>query len=227
MATPSNRSPLPFTGDQISNLAFRRLPHRVLPIYEIVFPLRFDVIVRAAWLRTFYVDNFGLYDDDFEAFSDLARATSNITGLQDVYLRWNWWQYHCLPAQTTLQAVFDEDLKWTVETYRLLNSLGWQSESPRIRIAVSRTPLPGIDGRIRKESQFLMTGHHRLAALLAMGIQELGPEQYEYFVFHGYSHFFTSDIWQPNYDTFASYFDHLTDNRKSELLYHAGLLNAC
>jgi hypothetical protein len=144
-----------------------------LDIKQLVYPLRYDVVVRRDFIR-FCEKRWQLYEADFESFFLKAMAQPYYTWFYHVYV-----PRMCAKFIGDSVAINDEyakRVKATVELYRLISSQGFNPAFP-IMPNTGENILKTASGRATGAKYYMADGCHRLACLMVLGYKSI-PKEY-------------------------------------------------
>ncbi len=143
-------------------------------IYDLVCPLRYDISVRADFIR-FLVDNAYLSTADFDAISEHPATKAYYTWFKEVAVR------RFLPEiyhdDNRVHERFYERFMNVQALWASMRSQGFDHTYP-VRLT-SGNLVHEVNGKTVDTSFFAGDGCHRIACLLVMGKDVLEPEEYE------------------------------------------------
>ena len=156
-------------------------PRKPVDLGPVLFPQRFDLIKRAEFVP-FYLENRDLWDQDEEAFLDLARESELVTYLHPLatgeryshFLRSAPWSEKRIVGRS--KRLFRKNARCHVKLYHSIVDGGWDPGYP-IRLKRLRNPQLPISGRSITNNTVFSDGQHRLIILISQGQRELLPEQ--------------------------------------------------
>lgn len=157
----------------------RRLFHCVRPgaepvdIWDLVSPLRYDIVVRAQYF-SFFSAHRTLFADDFEEYVRRATELPYFTWFVEVAARWQ--RRYAQGDRHDLMVGFRTRLRRSAELHRRFELEGFDARFP---IALRLVVRPATTtGKVINRPFFVGDGCHRLALLLASGEQVLSPDRY-------------------------------------------------
>jgi hypothetical protein len=144
-----------------------------LTIWQIIHPLRYDVLIRKSFVD-FYKTNRDLYSNDFDSFILLAK--------KHVYYDWftnvlvvRYLSRH-IGNEKMLAKQFEKRIIATANLYDSVSNHGFDIRTPII-LYTGKTILPTESGRQTGAKYYMGDGCHRLACLMSLGYRSI-PKQY-------------------------------------------------
>jgi len=140
-----------------------------IPIYPLVYPLRYDILVRKTFFD-FYESHSQIYRDDLDAFIDLAR--------KHVYHAWFTrvliprFEADSLNDERHIHALFVKRVRSAVALHDSIRKRGFDTAHPIIPYTGERI-LPTSTGYSSSQEYYMGDGCHRLACLMSMGYRSL------------------------------------------------------
>jgi len=145
-----------------------------IKIYDLICPLRYDIQVRADFIR-FLVDNNYLSEKDMDIILHAPAAQRYLTYFREIpYRRRN-------PAHSHDEEHFRERFRQRVikvqDLWKSVSSRGFDHSQPvRLR---SGDVIQEVNGKSFATRYYAGDGCHRIACLWIMGKESLEPEEYE------------------------------------------------
>jgi len=168
-----------------------------IAITELVCPLRYDVYVRREFL-SFYRAHRDLYENDFEAFVQRARASSYyIWYMQSEAVRCN---AHLRDHPDALEQAFAKRIRRSVELYQRITREGYSAQYPITLKSAERLLPPTTDragpstGKSVSNRYFLADGCHRVAVLMELGYRVIPAEFFRVKCYREFSPFDSTSL---------------------------------
>ena len=161
----------------------RRLHERIIPgreigerikIYDLVYPLRYDILVRADFIR-FLAENEQLPTSDIGMMLEHPAARAYQAWFKEVAVRR--FSSEIYNDHLLVQERFRERVEKVRRLWESITSQGFDHSTP-VRLGGGRDIID-VNGKIIDASYFAGDGCHRTACLLVMGKAVLEPEEYE------------------------------------------------
>jgi hypothetical protein len=144
-----------------------------VPIWPLVSPLRYDILVRRAYFEHLAAHR-EQHDRDFDQYAREAREHPYFTWFRDIMCVA--WQPDVLRSEDALEAAWRRRLRAASELADSFARSGFDERFPITLYAGFRVG-PTATGRRVDRDLFAGDGNHRLALLLAAGQTELLPGQ--------------------------------------------------
>lgn len=171
---------IPSAGREWVRSALRGNPYRIerspdaVSIGELVSPLRYDVLLRVGHFE-FVAAHRELFDDDSEAYEELARAEPYFVWYERVMVPT--WRPHLREDRDGFERAWRERLRASVELHDSFARSGFDPAHP-IELLAGFSVRPTPTGKRPARVLFAGDGNHRLALLIAAGQELLYPSQY-------------------------------------------------
>lgn len=144
-----------------------------LDIWPLIFPLRYDILVRKAFFD-FYEENKDLAKTDFNEFMELARAHQYYDWYRKVLVvRYS---PHLLNDENKLNLAYEGRVKQSIKLYDSIRANGFDINYPIIPYTGENVHQADT-GRVVKSQYYMGDGCHRLACLMTLGYKTL-PSEY-------------------------------------------------
>lgn len=143
-------------------------------IGDIVSPLRYDILLRAAHFR-FHSQHRDLYAGDFESYQRLAREQGYFTWFERIMVPS--WLPQLVGDPQGFDAAWRERLRASAALHESFERRGFDREFP-IELYAGREVLRTRTGKRTSRTLFAGDGNHRLSLLLEAGHDVLEPSEY-------------------------------------------------
>ena len=154
---------------------YRREPGRVpVRIGDLVSPLRYDVLVRAAHFE-FHAAHRELFAADFAGYEERARSTAYRAWFERVMAPA--WLAHLADDAEGLEEAWRDRLRRAAALHESFQQRGFDRAHP-IELHAGRTVRPAATGKRASRALFAGDGNHRLALLMAAGREVLEASEY-------------------------------------------------
>jgi hypothetical protein len=165
-------------------------PAEELPIWPLVSPLRYDVVVRLDHFR-FIERNEELAKRDYEAYFRAALEEPYFVWFRDIFCK----RFHpdLLESESILENSFHNQLRKARRLFSSFTRNGYDAKRP-LMIKTAVDIVPTETGKELSQKYFVGDGCHRLALLLSAGERSLSPR---YFRIRGYESLLPVDNTQP------------------------------
>jgi hypothetical protein len=160
--------------------ALRGNPYRIEPgdrplrIGELVSPLRYDVVLRKRHFE-FLREHRDLFDEDFDAYEKRARQEPYFIWFERVMVPS--WLPEAMDDPRAFKAAWRDRLRRSYELLDSFEKSGFDPAQP-VEVLAGRSVRSTATGKDLARTVFAGDGNHRLALLMACGVDELTGAQY-------------------------------------------------
>jgi hypothetical protein len=171
---------IPAGGRAWMRAALRGNPYRIEPgdrpirIGELVSPLRYDVLLRKRHFE-FLREHRDLFAEDFDAYEKRARQEPYFVWFERVMAPS--WLPEVMDDQGAFETAWRERLRRSFELLTSFEKSGFDPAYP-VELLAGNSVAPTATGKRLARSVFAGDGNHRLALLMAAGVDELTGAQY-------------------------------------------------
>lgn len=144
-------------------------------IGDLVSPLRYDVLLRKRHFE-FVARNRELFVDDFDAYERLARAEPYFVWFERVMVPS--WRSHLVDDPEGFDREWRQRLRKSYALYESFEERGFDPANP-IELLAGNSVRPSASGKRTSRTLFAGDGNHRLALLLAAGVEALSGSHYQ------------------------------------------------
>lgn len=143
-----------------------------LPIKPLVFPLRYDILIRKSFFD-FYGEHIELYRQDPDAFIENAKSHEYYAWFTKVLMVR--YEKESLGCHQKTHDLFTDRVRQAAALYDSIQSRGFDSAHPIVPFT-GETILATTEGTTSNERYFMGDGCHRLACLMSQGHTHLPRE---------------------------------------------------